>query len=40
MALPRASTRHMINRFSYGYTPSLQKAIGKAGGRGNGSMRS
>ena len=32
MVLPRASTRHMINRFSYGYTPSLQKAIGKAGG--------
>ena len=22
----------MINRFSYGYTPSLQKATGRAGG--------
>jgi uncharacterized protein (DUF1800 family) len=32
MAVPSASTRHMINRFSYGYTPSLHKAITKAGG--------
>ena len=32
MAVPSASTRHMINRFSYGYTPSLHKAIRKAGG--------
>ena len=32
MAVPSASTRHMINRFSYGYTPGLHKAITKAGG--------
>ena len=32
MAVPSASTRHMINRFSYGYTRSLHKAITKAGG--------
>ena len=32
MAVPSALTRHMINRFSYGYTPNLHKAITKAGG--------
>ena len=30
--VPTAASRHMINRFSYGYTPALRRAVGKAGG--------
>ena len=32
MALPGKAARHMINRFSYGYTAGLQRAVANAGG--------
>jgi uncharacterized protein (DUF1800 family) len=30
--VPSTASRHILNRFSYGYTPALRRAVGKAGG--------
>jgi uncharacterized protein (DUF1800 family) len=30
--VPSTASRHIINRFSYGYTPALRSAVAKAGG--------
>ena len=30
--VPSSASRHIINRFSYGYTPALRSAVAKAGG--------
>src|SRR3712207_544369 len=32
VSVPSTATRHMISRFSYGYSPALRKAVAEAGG--------